>query len=103
MRNFKTVFTMMALAGLLVFSGSGFAAKGGIQGPPTDGGGGAPDLGDLIVLYRDAWGLPFLTEDLCQQPLAAPGETLPAVDPYIVCTSDQRPGTGRKRRLSPGK
>ena len=40
--------------------------------PPCDysGGGGAPDLGDLIVLYRDAWGLPILTGD--QLP-AAPG------------------------------
>lgn len=63
---------MMLVAGM---SGSAFAAKGGTPGKPGDGGGGGtPDLGDLIVLYRDAWGLPILTADLCQQPLAAPGE-----------------------------
>jgi hypothetical protein len=62
---------MMLVAGV---SGSAFAAKGGVPGKPTNGGGGgAPELGDLIVLYRDAWGLPILTGDLCQQPLAAPG------------------------------
>ena len=64
-----------ALAGMLAFSGSGFAAKGGIPGSPTDGGGGgAPDLGDLIVLNRDAWGLPILTDDGCQQPIGLPSE-----------------------------
>ena len=57
MEKFKTVLTMLALAGLVVFSSSGFAARGGTPGPPTDGGGGgASDLGHLIVLYRDAWG-----------------------------------------------
>jgi hypothetical protein len=81
------ITAVAVLASLLAFSGIGFAAKGGIQGPSTDnGGGGTPDLGDLIVLYRDAWGLPILTGDLCQQPLAAPGVTLPAVDPYPACT-----------------
>ncbi len=54
--------------------------------PPCDDSGAPPDLGDLIVLYRDAWGLPLLTGDLCQQPLAAPGVALPAVDPYPACT-----------------
>ena len=75
MEKFKTVLTMLVLSGLFVFSDSGFAAKGGTPGPPTGrgGGGGGSDLGDLIVLYRDAWGVPILTEKLCQQPLAAPG------------------------------
>ena len=83
--HFFTAVTV--LAGLLAFSGIGFAAKGGIPGPPTDnGGGGAPDLGDLIVLYRDAWGLPILIGNLCQQALAAPGVTLPADDSYPGCT-----------------
>lgn len=86
MKKFKTVLTMLVLSGLFVFSDSGFAAKGGTQGPPTDhGGGDSPDLGDIIVLYRDAWGVPILTEDDCQQPLAAPGLTLPAVGPYKEC------------------
>jgi len=82
-------FTAVAvLAGLLAFSGSALALRPGCEAPPCGGStdGGAPDLGDLIVLYRDAWGLPILTGDLCQQPLAAPGVTLPAVDPYPVCT-----------------
>ena len=51
--------------------GSAEAAKGGIPGPPDDGGGGgeAPDFGDLIILYRDLSGVPYLTADSCQQPL----------------------------------
>jgi hypothetical protein len=77
-----------AFASLLAFSGSAFALRPGCEAPPCGGSsdGGAPDLGDLIVLYRDAWGLPILTGNLCQQPLAAPGKTLPAVDPYPACT-----------------
>jgi hypothetical protein len=81
------ITAMMLVAGM---SGSAFAAKGGTPGKPVDaGGGGAPDLGDLIVLYRDNYGLPIPTDSvqvadpetgelvdagLCQQPLAAPGE-----------------------------
>jgi hypothetical protein len=72
---------MMLVAGM---SGSAFAAKGGTPGKPVDAG-GAPDLGDLIVLQRDAWGVPILTGDLCQQPLAAPGVTLPAVGDIPAC------------------
>ncbi len=54
-------FTIMAA--LLVFTGSGLAAK-----PPDAGNGGGgsgggepqpPDLGDLIKLYRDADGVPY--------------------------------------------
>jgi hypothetical protein len=37
MNRLKTLCTMVALAGLLAFSGNGFAAKGGIPGPPTGG------------------------------------------------------------------
>ena len=49
---------MMLVAGM---SGSVLAAKGGTPGKPTNGGGGgAPDLGDLIVLHRDAWTMPPL-------------------------------------------
>jgi hypothetical protein len=73
---------MMLVAGM---SGSAFAAKGGTPGKPGGAGGGSPDLGDLIVLYRDAWGVPILTADLCQQPLAAPGETLPAIGEIPAC------------------
>lgn len=52
-----------ALAGLLTFSSSGFAAPGG------GGGMAPPDFGDLIILYRDPSGVPYLTADSCQQPL----------------------------------
>jgi hypothetical protein len=60
--------TFLFLAGV---SSSSFAAKGGNPGKPDDGGGSgaAPDLGDLIILYRDASGVPNLTADSCQQPL----------------------------------
>ena len=65
---------MMLVAGM---SGSAFAAKGGVPGKPTDGGGGgaAPDFGDLIKLYRNDSGVPYLTADSCQQPL--PSDTCP--------------------------
>ncbi|MBE0577781.1 MAG: hypothetical protein IH613_18025, partial [Desulfuromonadales bacterium] len=33
------------------------------------GGGEPPDYGDLLILYRDADGVPYLTEDSCWQPL----------------------------------
>ena len=57
------------------------AAPGGGQGPGGGGGGGEiPDYGDLFILYRDASGIPILTEDLCQQPIRADGTVIP-VDP----------------------
>ena len=58
----------------LTFFGAAVSSAKGPGSGGGGGGGGSPDLGDLIVLYRDAWGLPILTDDLCQQPLAAPGE-----------------------------
>ena len=92
-----------ALTGMLAFSGSGFAAKGGIPGPPTNGGGGAPDLGDLIVLHRDAWGRPIPTDativddpetglpvpaGLCQQPIGLPSDSCPLAE---VCVNPEEP------------
>ncbi len=59
------------------------------------GGGGSPDYGDLIVLYRDAYGVPILSEPttvidpetlldvpggLCLQPIAAAGVDIVDVD-----------------------
>ena len=88
----QKMFTLMAiLAGLLVgplvidlntqgasaFIGNVNAAPGGVPGPPDDGGDNEPpDLGDLIILYRDADGVPILTNeiDLCQQPIAFPSD-----------------------------
>ena len=82
------IFTVAAaLMGMLAYSGVGFAAKGGIQGPPPDSG-EPPDLGDIIVLYRDAWGLPNLTADLCQQ--AIPADPLPDTCP-ATCLVDGLP------------
>jgi len=84
MKRTLTVTVAAALTGMLAFSGIGFAAKGGDPGPPGDSG-EPPDLGDIIILLRDPWGLPILTDDLCQQPLASPGVTLPAVGDIPSC------------------
>lgn len=79
------------LFGFGVASFSAFAAPGGVPGQNPDPGGGgdggmdAPDYGDLFVLYRDADGIPILTADACQQPLAAPGVTLPAIGTNPEC------------------
>lgn len=80
MRRFAVSITVAAATAAMLASASAFGAKGGIPGPPSGGGGGeTPDLGDIIILYRDAWGLPYLTDEQCQQPL--PSEP---VDP-LVC------------------
>lgn len=71
-----TIFAAMAT--LLMFSSGALAAK-----PPDAGNGGGgnepPDFGDLIILYRDDYGVPELTSDLCQQPIAFPSQ---------MCASD---------------
>jgi len=66
-------------------SGNGGGGSGGGSGGGGDGGGETPDLGDLFVLKRDARGVPELTAESCQQPLAAPGVTLPAVGTIPEC------------------
>ena len=65
------------------------------------GGGGSPDYGDLIVLYRDASGVPILSASqqvtdpetgllvdggLCLQPVAAAGVDI--VDPITLVSID---------------
>ncbi len=65
--------------------GSGQGGSGG-GGTGSGGTGGSQDLGDLFILYRDAYGVPILTADSCQQPLAAPGAALPAVGDIPACT-----------------
>jgi hypothetical protein len=78
----KPSMAMVAiLAGLLAASAVALAAKppnAGNGGGNGGGGGGTepPDLGDLVVLYRDADGVPYLTPDSCVQPL--PSATCPA-------------------------
>lgn len=80
--------TSLVLVGVLA---TGAAAQGkgggggGTGGGGTGGGGTAPDLGDMIVLYRGADGVPILTPDSCQQPLAAPGISLPAIGTIPAC------------------
>ncbi|MGW8313801.1 MAG: acyl-CoA dehydrogenase family protein, partial [Desulfuromonadales bacterium] len=71
------------MAALLFFSGSALAVKP--PGAGNGGGGGGeveiPDLGDLIILYRDARGVPYLTDDGCWQPL-------PSADCPDACFAD---------------
>ena len=75
--------TSLVLVGALA---TGAAAQGRGPGGAGNGGSGtAPDLGDLFVLHRDAWGVPILTPELCQQPLAAPGVSLPPVGTIPAC------------------
>ena len=65
-----TLFTFtILLCGVALAASSGNGNGNG----KDKGGGGSQDLGDLIVLYRDATGVPILTDDFCQQPLAPPG------------------------------
>jgi len=79
------------IIGFCALSAGAFAAPppgagGGNGGGGGEGGGETPDLGDLFVLLRDARGVPILTVDSCQQPLAAPGVSLPAIAPFPACT-----------------
>jgi len=68
------------LMGLCTLNSGAFAAGTGSGSGGTGGttGGQGEVLGDLVVLLRDASGVPILTADKCQQPLAAPGVSLPA-------------------------
>jgi hypothetical protein len=68
------LLVMAVLLGLSAMSANAFAARPPGAGGGNGGGGGSsgsPDLGDLFVLLRDADGVPILTADSCQQPLAA--------------------------------
>jgi hypothetical protein len=69
---------------LTAFAGGTYAKQGVCKDgtpPPCGGGGGGgggnepPDFGDLIILYRDANGVPILDGNLCQQPIAFPSDT----------------------------
>jgi hypothetical protein len=69
------------LVGLCTLSGGTFAATGGGGGSGGGGAGTGEVFGDLVVLLRDANGVPILTNatDKCQQPLAADRTTIPVV------------------------
>jgi hypothetical protein len=88
MKTKKLHFILAAvLMGLLAYNGGAFAAPrlcdDGTR-PPCNSGGGEgggnepPDYGDLIMLYRDANGIPYLSADDCWQPL-------PAADCPLAC------------------
>lgn len=72
------------------YVGSVSAAPGGVPGPPDPGGNEPPDYGDLIILYRDAYGVPILTDEihLCRQPIAFPSESCTpdcgGMDPCLI-------------------
>lgn len=85
--KFLAAVAFLTLCGL---SGGVFAAQGGTPGKP--GGSESPDLGDIVILYRDADGLPIPTPvtqvidpesgqlvdaGLCQQPIGFPSDTCP--------------------------
>lgn len=88
MKIFKKVryklLSALMVVGLCILGTHAIAKQGGIPGKPDNSGNGSdsspPDLGDLFVLYRDADGVPILTDDFCQQPLDADGKIL-SVDP----------------------
>ncbi|MGY6276823.1 hypothetical protein [Methylomonas sp. MgM2] len=85
LKQFRPMLLATAITmGLCAFGASVMAAPGGTPGKPANPGGDGdsepPDLGDLFVLYRDADGVPILTTDSCQRPLAADGTVIP-VDP----------------------
>lgn len=76
------------LVGLFAFSSGAMAERppgvGGGNGGGHDSGNEPPDYGDLFILYRDEWGVPLLTADDCQQPLAA--------EPFEGCLPIENPG-----------
>ena len=75
------------------YVGSVSAAPGGVPGPPDPGGNEPPDYGDLIILYRDAYGVPILTDDLCQQPIAFASDSCPldceGLDPCLIPVAEE--------------
>jgi hypothetical protein len=79
--------TSLMIAGALVTGAEAQGkGRGGGGSGSGDGGGTPPDLGDLFVLYRGADGVPILTPDACQQPLAPPGVSLPSGEGIPACT-----------------
>jgi len=91
MKNLTQITAFAAiLIGSIGFIGSANAAKGGIPGPPDGGGGGEPpqDFGDLIILLRDANGVPILDANLCQQPIAFPSDTCTLTDATVPVDPD---------------
>ncbi len=83
LENFQPRLLAVALMiELCTFNSSVFAAAGDGSGG-TGGTGSGEVLGDLVVLFRNDSGIPILTAEKCQQPLAADGTVIP-VDP-LTC------------------
>lgn len=71
MRNWTRVLTAaVAVFGFLAAGSGALAERPPGVGPPSDEGNEPPDYGDLMILYRDAGGLPILTADDCAQPVS---------------------------------
>ncbi len=72
-KRFNACALVAAFVGALIVSASAWGVRPPDKGPGTgeDDPTTTSDYGDLFVLYRDADGLPIVTEDFCQQPLAA--------------------------------
>ncbi|MGR9086568.1 MAG: hypothetical protein ACU841_05765 [Gammaproteobacteria bacterium] len=85
MKKSKLNLAILFALGAIACNSAVAAGPGG--GGGTGGGEKGSTLGDLVVLYRDASGLPILTADKCQQPLAAPGVVVPNC-PQTTTTSD---------------
>ena len=90
---FRTLITTIAAVFIGSFGlvGSVYAAPGGGGGGGGKGGGGGggggdaaepPDYGDLVILYRDYRGVPELTGDDCQQPVAFESDTCAAYETF---------------------
>jgi len=85
-KSFWAAITAAALIGIAGLAGSAIAAPRTCDDgshPPCEGGGGGgggdvttPDYGDLIILYRDDWGVPILDGNSCQQPIGFPDPEL---------------------------
>lgn len=83
----KKQLAAAVLAGLCALTGNALAAQGSGSGGSGGGGAGTGEIfGDLYKLLRDVNGVPILTADKCQQPVAVPGVSLPAIGGLPGCT-----------------
>ena len=101
MKKTLTLLLSALLIGSAGFSSAAIAAPklcdDGTRPPCDSGGGGGnepPDLGDLIILLRDDFGVPVLDGNQCQQPIAFPSDTCPSEcvlgdDPFLVATDPE--------------
>jgi len=99
-RLLLSLFGALLIGTVGLTGGDAFAKKVCDDGssPPCNGGGGgggtAPDYGDLIILYRDATGVPILDAFDCQQPIGFPANVgcpaagLLEVDGALVIPTD---------------